>query len=105
MKPTRSANRTETSRRSAAGPMSAGVVDAAKAPSALPHSPQNFMVGGFAAPQLGQVCASALPHSPQNFRPASFSEPQDEHLTTSATCSLYSAVAGPSRRGHAPWLA
>ena len=97
MKPTRSAKRTETSRRSAGGPTSVGVADAATAPSALPHSPQNFMVGAFAVPQLGQVCASALPHSPQNFRPASFSEPQDEHLTTSATCSLYSAVARPLR--------
>jgi hypothetical protein len=47
-------------------------------------------------PQLGQTCASAFPHSPQNFRPASFSEPQDEHVTRSATCSLYSAVAGLS---------
>jgi hypothetical protein len=53
-------------------------------------------VGGLAVPQLGQTCASAFPHSPQNFLPASFSEPQDEHVTRSATCSLYSAVAGLS---------
>ena len=80
MKPTRSAKSTETSRRSAAG---AAVRERrtrpAAAPSAAPHSPQNFTVGGFAVPQLGHARASAVPHSPQNFRPASFSEPQDEH--------------------------
>ncbi len=74
--------------------------------SAVPHSPQNFTVGGFAVPQLGHACASALPHSPQNFLPASFSEPQDGHMTTSATCSLYSAVRGASIGcGYAPGMA
>ena len=64
--------------------------------SAVPHSPQNFTLGGLAVPQLGHCCASAFPHSPQNFLPASFSDPHDGHVTTSATCSLYSEIWGRS---------
>jgi hypothetical protein len=77
-----------------------------EAVSAVPHSPQNLTVGGFAAPQLGHACASAFPHSPQNFLPVSFSEPQDGHVTTSATCSLYSGlVSGSIGCGYAPGMA
>ncbi len=82
MNPTRSAKSTEISRRSvpavggAAG--TAALVTGLAAASCEPHSPQNFTVGGFGEPQVGQARASAEPHSPQNLRPASFSDPHDE---------------------------
>src|SRR5919109_4779205 len=87
VKPTRSANRTETSRRSATGavwaaPAAAGVAAGPAAASGEPHSPQNFCPGGFAAPHEEQVAASAVPHSPQNFCVAGFSAPQFEHVVT-----------------------
>ncbi len=50
-----------------------GVVELAT--RGVPHSPQNFTVGGLGAPQLGQVRAKDAPHSPQNLRPLSFSVP------------------------------
>ena len=51
-------------------------------------------------------CASGVPHSPQNLRPASFDEPQDAHVTTSATCSLYSGLVNRSIDcGYAPRVA
>ena len=72
--PTRSANSTVTSRRSAAG---ASRTVAAAAPSRrLPHSPQKLTSGSLAAPQAGQLRASGVPQLPQNFRPAAFSAPQ-----------------------------
>ena len=83
--PTRSANSTVTSRRSAIGASyateaaEAGLMTAAPgvAPtSAVPHSPQNRALGWLAAPQLAQTAASFVPHSPQNLRPASFADPQ-----------------------------
>ena len=42
---------------------------------------QNFVVGGFEAPQEEQSLASAAPHSPQNLRPSSFSVEHCGHLT------------------------
>src|SRR3990172_10899963 len=81
VKPTRSANSTETSRRSETGaatsPRGPTELGAGLAPGAngVPHSPQNFTVGGLSVPQLGQASASDVPHSPQNLRPPSFSAP------------------------------
>ena len=74
VKPTRSAKRTETSRRSAAGASATGLCSSRT--SASPHSPQNFVPAALGVPHAGQAIASEAPHSPQNFRPASFSEPQ-----------------------------
>src|SRR5437764_458016 len=109
VKPTRSAKRTLTSRRSATGvagpaaaepfvgragapvvvagcaPGPADVVGAAAAgapASPVPHSPQKRAVGAFAVPQFGHTLASRAPHSPQNFRPASFAVPQFAQLIT-----------------------
>jgi hypothetical protein len=50
------------------------VTDVAVVPSrrADPQSPQNFLPGSFAAPQLGHTTASGAPQSPQNFFPAWF---------------------------------
>src|SRR5437763_5042208 len=73
VKPTRSANRTETSRRSAAGslgggwPMLGRREVAAVSPSAAPHSPKNFRPGGLGCPQTPQRLAMEAQHSPQNF--------------------------------------
>ena len=78
MKPTRSANSTVTSRRSATGDSTlAGVANRlSPTSSAAPQSPQNRFAGGFELPQEEQAAASALPQSPQNFFPAGFSVPQ-----------------------------
>jgi hypothetical protein len=76
VKPTRSAKRTETKRRST--PVAAG--DATRA---LPHSPQKRSSGSFAAPQVGHAIASGEPHSAQNFRPARFNRPHDRQVTPS----------------------
>src|SRR6266571_1507647 len=85
VKPTRSANRTETSRRSATGVASdpLAVPGAVVAPSAsdVPHSPQNFAPASFDVPQFGQSKASGDPHSRQNFLPASFSVEQLGQIT------------------------
>jgi hypothetical protein len=43
----------------------------------LPHSPQNFIAGGFSKPQLEHLDLSDEPHSPQNFIPLAFSNPQE----------------------------
>ena len=80
MKPTRSAKRTETSRRSTA---TAGAAAAVEASSRVPHSPQNFCPGAFAAPHAEQTAARAVPHSPQNFWPGAFSAPQWEQTVSS----------------------
>src|SRR5437867_2280140 len=102
--PTRSANKTETNRRSAVGATRAGEatwdvaeLDAWPVPSARaePHSPQNFSPGSFDAPQVGHPTASAEPHSAQNFRPARFSAPQDPQIM----CSPQRSGGGPLARG------
>src|SRR5437660_2828512 len=77
--PTRSANRTLTSRRSVAAAMGLGAATAGRdsgAPRDAPHSPQKSNWGSLAAPQEGHSFASAPPHLPQNFRPGAFSVPQ-----------------------------
>jgi hypothetical protein len=37
------------------------------------------LLGGFSAPQFGQLLASGAPQSPQNLLPPGFSLPQFEH--------------------------
>ena len=79
MKPTRSANRTETSRRSAAGASRARAAAApgpAWAEAGAPHSPQNFSLPARAAPHDPHESASGVPHSMQNFFPCGFSAAQ-----------------------------
>lgn len=58
--PTRSTNRTETRRSSAAG-----VGTCADAASGVPHSAQNFCPAVYGVPQLGHRTASGVPHSTQ----------------------------------------
>src|SRR6266511_2398318 len=76
--PTRSANSTDTSRRSEVG---ASVTSAASAPSGAPHWPQNRSSGSLAAPHEGQATARGLPHREQNRRPGRFSVPQLGQVT------------------------
>jgi hypothetical protein len=45
------------------------------------HSAQNFAVGTFVVPQLGQVTPNGAAHSVQNFAPGRFSVPQFEQIT------------------------
>ena len=85
VKPTRSAKRIVTSRRSATGAELVGpgrtVVageDVAPATRGFAHSPQNFAVGRLAVPQAGHTCVSRAAHSMQNLVPAGFSVPQLE---------------------------
>src|SRR5436189_6387974 len=86
VKPTRSANSTETRRRSATGastvavaPVAAPLADAS--PRGAPQSPQNLFPGGFSPPHVEQLIARALPQSLQNRLPAGFSAPQFAHVT------------------------
>src|SRR3954453_17936213 len=97
VKPTRSANRSETMRRSETGTASAGAAASAAAtggelatsaavaaaPSDAPHSLQNFPEPA-AAPHCGHVAAMDAPHSEQNFAPARLAAPQLRQ-TSSAT--------------------
>src|SRR5207244_7938693 len=81
VKPTRSAKRTETRRRSAAD-VWVGSVWAAGCPvRAVPQSPQNLASGRLEAPQLGHGADSGCPHVSQNFRPVGLSAPQFEQIT------------------------
>src|SRR5207247_8179164 len=69
--PTRSANRTETRRRSAVG----GAAGEGWS-RVVPHSPQKRAPGRFVAPQVGQGEVSGWPQVSQNLRPAGLSAPQ-----------------------------
>ncbi len=82
VKPTRSANNTDTVRRSATGEATVAGAAAIPSTSGAPHSPQNFLPGSFGVPQAGQSLARAAPHSPQNFTPAPFSAEQRGHVAT-----------------------
>ena len=74
MKPTRSAKRTETRRRSAVGSAVLGWRAAMSAGArGAPHSPQKSSPGSLVAPQAGQAALSGLPHFAQNLRPSRFS--------------------------------
>ena len=53
----------------------------------VPHSPQNFMPGGFWNPHAGQPLARRVPHSPQNFMPAGFWWPQAGQVTRASSTS------------------
>src|SRR5919201_798603 len=78
VKPTRSAKRTETRRRSAAGACRGGGVlgVAAAAVRAVPHSAQKRCPSAYGAPHDGHASASGAPHSTQNFAVATLSVPQ-----------------------------
>src|SRR5687767_5361179 len=91
-----SANRIETSRRSAVA-ADAAVMGAASCraaacgaptPIGVAHSEQNLAPGGFGAPQLGHAAANGLAHSVQNLAPTRFSVPQLEQIT----CRVVSGV-------------
>src|SRR5206468_6077265 len=92
---TRSANNTDTKRRSAAGASRRCTGTAAAAPgkpaSDAPHSKQNFRPGSFGVPQAGQSAANPAPHSPQNFASARFSAPQLEQTVTSKSLRSYAS--------------
>src|SRR3954447_15252921 len=105
VKPTRSANRTETRRRSATGTsVLAGfaVVVAAAAPSCVPQSPQKRWPGGLTAPQLGHAASSEVPQLPQNRLPVGFSVPQLGQVNAGLQGGKARAYNGPLGRGRAP---
>src|SRR3990172_4811967 len=94
VKPTRAANRTETTRRSATAgafrpaPVLAGDAVATAAPSnvdgpvnGVAHWKQNLAPGGLVVPQDGQPAIIAVPHSMQNFASGRFSVAQFEQIT------------------------
>ena len=78
VKPTRSANSTETTRRSAAGARRL----AGRCSRRITRERRTALVAEFArlvgVPQAGQIAAKAVPHPPQNFAFARFSVPQVE---------------------------
>ena len=81
--PTKSANNTDTNRRSATGASRAGDGDsaaragaAAAGVSADPQEPQNRLPGGFDVPHAAQTAASGLPQPPQKRFSGGFSMPQ-----------------------------
>src|SRR5439155_16653461 len=80
VKPTRSTNRTETTRRSAADGASRKVASRATgAPLSLsdaPHSRQNLRPRSLGVPHASQGALSTPPHSPQNFAAVSLAAPQ-----------------------------
>src|SRR5512141_1030911 len=86
VKPTRSANSTDTRRRSAVvtegGALVAAAVSEAVAvvPSAVPHLPQKRASGRLGSPQWAHVAASGLPQLSQKRPPAGFSAPQFEQF-------------------------
>ncbi len=98
MKPTRSAKRTETSRRYATGSVSsAGGGDegaVAAAASCSPHSAQYRWPTTASVPQAPQTGASAAPHSGQNFDSARTGA---AHAGQAVTPSAYSAQQRPRR--------
>jgi hypothetical protein len=86
VKPTRSANNTDTTRRSAigAGAAAGGARGSERVPasSRAPQLPQNLCPGGFGVAQEEHTSARALPQLPQNFCPAGFSARQLGHAAT-----------------------
>ena len=73
--------RTMSGRASAPADSDAPAPPAAVAACGAPHSPQNFIPGGFWNPQAGQPDARRVPHSPQNFMPAGFWCPHAGQVT------------------------
>ncbi len=80
VKPTRSAKRTETSRRSATGSCFGVSTERACESATAPHSEQNFAPAARGAEHDAHVRASVAPHSEQNFAPIAFSVPQAPQL-------------------------
>ena len=95
MKPTRSANSTDTSRRSACGVPRA---PSSRPPRARPHSPQNFAPGAFGLPHTTD--RQADPTSPQNFRPTSFSSQPPLTPHPHYPSSRASNLSGREREAH-----
>src|SRR5688572_24657695 len=58
------------------GGVEAGIV--VRPLSDVPHAPQNFARGRFAAPQRWQRFVRGIPHSMQNLLPCGWSDPQRE---------------------------
>ena len=84
VKPTRSTNSTEHSRRSVSGPVGAGAATSGAGASAstdVPHSVQNRRPGASGAAQARQTALNALPHAPQKRCPRLASAPQPGHDT------------------------
>jgi len=101
--PTRSANRTDTRRRSAIAGSRATArrdagADVGPPPRGVPHSPQNRSSTSFAAPQFGQASASAFPQAEQNFRPGRFSVPQLEQITRFRSPAFALSEGSPNAR-------
>jgi hypothetical protein len=104
VKPTRSPNSIETTRRSLTGSAVGAAVLATESPeetevatgaaagaaSGVPHSLQNFPDDA-GAPQDGQVAAWGVPHSAQNFAPGRFAAPQLRQVS-SAIRALSSGI-------------
>src|SRR2546423_10325797 len=82
VKPTRSAKRTDTSRRSASEPGSpaASAATAAGSPSVAPHVSQKVSAEETGCP-FGHVSASVAPQARQNLASARLSTPQLEQVT------------------------
>ena len=111
VKPTRSANRTDTSRRSATGTKAgppgraptrgSGPTDppTSAAVNGVAHSPQNLAVGGFGVPQFGHAVTRRAAHSTQNLRPTSLSVPQFAQITWSPSASSERSARPARRRG------
>ena len=101
VKPTRSANSTDTSRRSATGRLvGAGDEASVVSPSRrVPHRPQNLAPGTRGAPQFGQAAASGFPHWTQKLTSAEFSVPhRSQVIIVSARPPRRRAGAGRAPR-------
>jgi hypothetical protein len=91
VKPTRSQNNTEHTRRSATGArtVGAGAADGRAASdltvvNAVPQARQKRLPGVVAAPHEGQRTISGEPHSSQNALTSSFAAPHDWHTGMAA---------------------
>ena len=92
VKPTRSANSTQTSRRSATGAAVPAAPAGVVAVTAAPHSPQNRSPASSGAPQAEHPLASDPPQAEQNLRPSRLLTPQCaqetiERETTARSCA------------------
>src|SRR3954470_15175259 len=106
VKPTRSANKTLTRRRSATvsfrAPGAFGATGAAAAgaaervPSGVAHSEQNFAFGRLTNPQLGHPDTSGDAHSMQNFAPGMFWVPQAPQIKLDEAYLREIAPRGPA---------
>ena len=101
MKPTRSAKRTETRRRSATGVSAAAAGGVAVVPAGrpgawagVPHSGQNLALGLNAAPHDEHAASMRVPHSGQNFWPGRTS------LWQVGQCTATPRVVGMVERVH-----